>query len=288
MKRVVFLSVMTALSGPLLSAHAQAQSITNMTSVFRQFDVPELDSESSCVAGTIYSSDGSMAPKPFAEAMLVCRANKNPLMAKWIIHIANDAFLSGQSKGARIALAPQAKARLGKDCQFNQEWTCQSYVPVSKFSVVLVKDPDFMDEDKDFQYLSIATAAPANPMVKAGKIEFAALKGTLRPPEDFPSCEYRVGKKLIARDSFQEPSTQGLIVNFAGDDVFVPIKETGNKMNPTLVGQAGPIKLQAVPGKVKSSGRGSEGSAATPMKMSLTEEGSAPVTVDAVRECGPN
>ena len=289
LKNISGLTLLTAISTISFSVPSGAQSVANTITTFRQFDVPALESESSCVSGTIYSSDGSMAPKPFAEAMIVCRPSKNQLTAKWIVHITNDSLIAGRTKGARIELPTDAKAQLGRECTFDQSWSCKSFSSISKLSLIILKDPDFMDEEKDFKYLTVNASSTSNKAVAAmDTIELGALKGTIRPPDDFPSCEYRVGKKLIAQDSFQEPSTNGIILNFGGDDRFVPVKEIGNKMNPTLVGQLSGMTIEAKPGKTKSSGRGSESTASTPIKISVTTEGGGSISVDAIRQCGPN
>lgn len=137
--------------------------------------------------------------------------------------------------------------------------------------------------------LGIILSSPVKAQsVGAEKVELSSLKGSLQPPEDFPSCEYRSGKKLVALDSFQEPATKGLIMNLGGEDVFFPIKEVGNKANPTLVGTLGKVNIQATPGKPKSSGRGSESSSTTPIKFSVSTEGGVTFNVDAIRQCSPN
>lgn len=282
------LCIFTTCIGLTFSLPAQAQAVANTSSTFKQFNLPELAPENTCSAGVIYSSDGSMAPKPFAEAIIVCRTAKDATTAKWVVHVANDAFIAGRSKGAVIELPANAQASLGKNCKFDQAWSCQEFGKITKFSLVLANDPDFMDEEKDFKYLAVNTGAKTVTAPAGEKVELGALKGALLPPDDFPSCEYRSGRKLIARDSFQEPATNGLILNLRGEDVFVPVKETGNKMNPTLVGQIGNTAIVATPGKPRSSGRGSESSSATPIKFSVTPEKGATTNVDALRQCGPS
>lgn len=105
------------------------------------------------------------------------------------------------------------------------------------------------------------------------------LKGTINPPDGMPVCNYvdPKGKTIGIDTSIDHPEKDKMyiIINFNGKDRVVGLSPIGKQkiqnltMGTSYVGMIEGYELTLIPGKVKSSGRGTETTSSTPVKFQL-------------------